>query len=41
MLFAVAGMFVRGWARPVLEVCGLALAVVAAVKLARHMGRKS
>ena len=40
MLFTVAGMFTEGAVRSILVVCGAALAVVAAIKLVRHMGRK-
>jgi hypothetical protein len=41
MVLTVAGMFAEGWVRSVLVVCGAGLAVAAAIKLARHMGRKS
>ncbi len=40
MILTLAGVFTEGLLRTILVVGGVALAVVAAIKLVRHMGRK-
>ncbi len=40
MIFTVAGVFAQGAVQLVLVLCGVGLAVAAAIKLARHLRRK-